>query len=1091
MIIKATRGNDFAGAVDYIARLGVYARKGVARIIAMNGLYDLRTAAAQLAYDAALDPARSRPVVHLIARAEKGLDDERYIELINRMLKAAGLEGHRFVAAVHDDDDHLHVIVSEVNEDGAVPPRILWHKEEKRVITADEAKTLPRGSVAGRAWDSHLAWRLTRVAREVEVAWDLRRLSSSSKMNTPDEPRREQWQKERLKRTGKVPLQDRYWDEIRAALALPTWDERVAALDKHALIIRAHEVVGRVRGLQVQSLTDAQDFVKISEFQMGGMAKLDASAGQPFLEWAARERQQIVNLIKPMTSRSPDMIAMQAAFKVHQKEWQRREGSRYGAYRQRKRDTAAIDEAMDDFADRFRPILSRDGFRRARAEHRRGLKDIADRRLAAALADAGPSTPKPVFIDFVRARAGAADAAAASVYRDLVGDVTEPRRRAFDRVTAMADELALAARTLRERRDRLQQDIATATIALRRSANELAQKASIEAARLKAVTRRSASDLRRRMADLAERLARRLDDTNHRIRVENGMVRVDRWQPGSIEREIVESLAHRRVFERHASVQTSEVNALRDDIRQTRAARRIGRLVVFDDARSGIGNPRVLRWTAEREVVAELHDVDRGRRSDLARAERADAEHRQRDAAAALDRLRATAVAHMAAVSAWLTVSMAADLRRAGANLRARQAELIARERQREQKVTPKVAAVAPPMDRPALIAAMAPRGRLGSAEHTYRGLWRSAIDTVPPQNAIDFAAIQWIEIEVARALIHQGFVDMVVRTMVRDHSPLRMTDTPGTADTRANQVMAEVLADPSTRRIRDEKAAEQAERLDREATVRKLVGGHRFAPADTRFVDLWREILDEKPLDTTVSPAERNRSIDHDVAAAMLHEGITLAQTRAAIMGLSPACKSLPLRERPAYVDGQLKALDYILRRMTPAQRERAGPEPVSAVTLAKMTALRRDPSDESLDDHFDWVSGELPLRLRSIADFAVTGDAKAKINGFELQFGDVGGSKKGDEKPASSDVGMPLFDAAGQALPHVRAILDGIRQHRAAFTLVEGRLTAPGQTPENQTLLNELLADPQFERMALAAFHGRPSPAVISAAIGGGNQR
>lgn len=1091
MIIKVTRGNDFAGAVDYVARLGVYARKGVARIIAMNGLYDLRTAAAQLAYDAALDPGRSRPVVHLIARAEKGLDDERYIQLINKMLKAAGLEGHRFLAAVHDDDDHLHVIVSEVNEDGAVPPRILWHNEEKRVVSADEAKSLPRGTVAGRAWDSHLAWRLTRVARDVEVAWDLRRLSSSSKTNTPVEPRREQWQKERLKRTGKVPLQDRYWDEIRAALVLPTWDERAAALATHALVIRAHEVGGRVRGLQVQSLTDAQDFVKISAFELGGMAKLDASAGQPFLEWAEQERRQLVNLMKPMASRNPDMIAMQTAFKAHQKEWHRREGSRVGAYRQRKRDTAVIDEAMDDFDNRFRPILSRDGFRRARAEHRRGLKDIADQRLAAALVDAGPSMPKPVFIDFVKARAGADDAVAARVYRDLVGDVTETRRRSFDRVTAMAHELALATRSLKERRNRLQQDIAAATMALRRSADQLAQRATIEAWRLKAATSRSASDLRIRMADLAERLARRLDDTNHRIRVENGIVRINRWQPSSTEREIVESLAHRRVFERHASVQTSEVNALRDDIRQMRAARRIDRLVVFDEARSGIGNPRVLRWATEPEVVAVLHDVDREHRHQLARDERADAEHRQRDAAAALDRLRAAVVAGTVALSAWMIASMAADLRRAGAKLRARQAELVAQERERGQKTVASVVAVAPPMDRAALLAAMAPRGRLGSAEHTYRGLWRSAIDTVPPQNVIDIAAIQRIEIDVARDLIHLGFVDRVVHTIVRDHSPLRMTDAPGAADTRADQVLALVFADETTRRIRDEKAAEQAERLDRAATLKKLVERQAFAPADTRFVDLWREILDEKPLDTTVSPAERNRSIDHDVAAAMLHEGITWVQTRAAIMRLSPVFKSLPSSEGLAYVDGQVEALDYVLRTMTPAQREQAGPKPASAVKLAEMRALPRDTYDESLDDHFNWVSGELPLRPRSIAHIAVDAEGRANISGLDVHFADVGSAGKGDGKPGSSDAGMPLFDEAGQALPHVRVILDGIRQHRAAFRLVEGRLTAPGQAPENQKLLDELLANPRFERLALAAFHGRPNPAAIAATIDGGHQR
>lgn len=1091
MILKVTRGNDFAGAVDYIARLGVYARKGVARIIAMWGLYDLRTAAAQLAYDAALDPQRSRPVVHLIGRAEKGLDDEQYTQLINRMLKAAGLEGHRFVAAVHDDDDHLHVVASEVNEDGAVPPRILWHTGEKRVVSADEAKTLPRGTVAGRAWDSHLAWRLTRVAREVEIAWDLRRLSSSSNANTPVEPRREQWQKERLARTGKVPLQDRYWDEIRAALALPSWDERAAALDTHALVIRPHDVGGRVRGLQIQSLNDAQDFVKISAFEMGGMAKLDASAGQSFLAWAAQERRQLVNLTKPAASQDPAMIAMQAAFKAHQKDWRRREGARFTAYRQRRRDTVAIGTAMEDFATRFRPILPGQGFRQARAEHRRGLKDIADRQLADALADVGPAMPKPAFIDFVKARAGAGDAAAARVYRDMTGDVSETRRRALDRVAAMARELAVAARTLRGRRDKLQRDIAAATMAWRRSVDELAHRAAMETARLKALTRRSTADLRARIADIAERLARRLDDTNHRIHVENGLIRVDRWQPGPIEREIVVSPRLRRVFEQYASIQTREVEALRDDVRLSGAARKVGRAVLFDAARSGIGNPRVLRWANEPEVVAALHDVDRHRRIDQARAERDDAGRRQRDAAAALDRARATAVAHMAALSGWLATSIAADLRQSATILQGRRAKLANQAREQRDKAAAPVAMVAPLMDRAALLAAMVPRGREGGAEHSYRALWRTAITAVPPDRAIDRAAIDRaaidrIEIGAVRAMLHRGFTDGVVRRMVCDQSPLRATDTPGGVDARADQVLAHALTDPLTRRIRDEKAAEQAEWKDRKELRARLGRQSSRFPFDQRWIDLWRDVLDERPLDTTIARAERNRAIDHEVAAAMMHEGATLMQTRSAIMQFSPTSWALKSRERLAYVDEQVDALDYVLRQMTPKQREKAGPKPVSAVLLAQMSALPRDPYDERLDDHFNWVSGELPLRPRSFANIAVTTGGRTFIDGLEVHFADVGGAGKGNEEPGSSDAEMPLFNAAGQPLPDVLAILDGIRKHRAAFSLVEGRLTAPGQAPEHRKLLNELLTDPRFEQLALAAYRN-PAGAAQTAVLRG----
>ena len=1098
MIIKVTRGNDFSGAVDYIARLGIYARKDLARVIALERLYDLRTAASQLAYDAARDPSRSRPVVHLIARAERGLSDEQYLDLARRMLKAAGMEERRFVATAHDDDGHLHVVASEVDEDGAVPPRILWHKTEKRVVTAEEAKALPRGAVTGRAWDSHLAWRLTRVAREVEIEWDLRRLSSSSQTNTPVEPRREQWQKERLSRTGEVPLQDRYWDEVRAALALPTWDARAAALDAHALVIRAHEVGGRVRGLQVQSLSDAQDFVKISAFEMGGMAKLDASAGQPFLAWAAQERRLLVNLTRPATSRNSGMIAMQAAFKAHQKDWRRREGARFAAWRQRRRDTVAIGEAMDDFASRFRPILTVPAFRQARSEHQRGLKDVADRRLAAALADAGAATPKPVFIEFVKARAGAGDAAAVGVYRDIVGNVSETRRHALDRVAAMARELAVAARTLGERRDQLRQDIAAATMALRRSADDLAHRAAMETVRMKAVTRRSAVDLRARMADVAERLARRLDEANHRIRVENSVVRVDRWQPGPIELEIVTLPMHHRVFEREASIQTSEVEALRDDVRLSGAARRVRDAVVFDAARSGIGNPRVLRWANEPEVVAALHDVDRRQRVDQARAERDDAGRRQREAAEALARLRASAVARTAALSAWLAASMAADLRRAGTILRGRHAELTVRERKLREQAATAVPGIAPSMDRAALLAAMTPGGRIGGAEHTYRDLWRTTIDAIAVAGTIDRSTIDRIEVRVARAMIHRGFSESAVRKMVREHSTLRTAETPAAAEMRAGHVLDSVLTDPRTRRIRDEKLAEQAERQDRAATVATLSSRQILAPADTRFIDLWQEILDDRPLDTTVAVAERNRAVDHEVATVMLHEGVVLGVIRSTMMRMSPAFRALPPPERLAYVDGQVDALDQILRRMPPDQRERAGPKPVSAVRLARMAkagkAMRETwPID---DDGSDWVSGKLPGMPPSILDIAEVIDGKATINGMELRIADSNSVRpvgRKDEAPAvTTDTREPLFDAAGQPLPHVRTILEGIRTHRAIFKIdATGRLTAPGQPPEHQKRLADLLADSRFERMALAAYRGPAGAAGAVAALGNASQR
>lgn len=1090
MIIKVTRGNDFAGVVDYIARLGVYARKDVARVITLERLYDLRTAAAQLAYDAALDPSRSRPVVHLLARAERGLTDSQFHDLEHRMLKAAGLDGHRCVAAVHDDD-HLHLVASEVNEDGAVPARILWHKEEKRTVTPEEAKALPRGTVTSRAWDSHLAWRLTRVAREVEIEWDLRRLSSSAKANNLVEPRREQWQKERLARTGKVPLQDRYWTEIRTALALSGWDARAAALAAHGLVIRAHEVGGRVRGLQVHSLTDATDFVKVSAFEMGGMAKLDASAGQSFLAWAAQERHTAISLTKPATSANPDMLAMQAAFKAHRKDWRRREGGRIGAYRQRRRDTAAIEADMEDFASRFRPILTVPAFRQARAEKRRGLRALADARLAAALATAGPQVPQPVFVDFVKAQAGVGDERAARVYRDIAGDVSETRRRSLDRVAAMAAELAAAARGLRERRDRLRADIAAATAALRKLAGDLAQQAAADTARIKAEMQAVARNTRTRLTLLAERLAQRLDTSGYRIRVTD-RVHVDRWKPGAAEREIIEAPANRHVFEQYARVQMEQVEALRADVHRTGAVQRDGRRVAFDPARSGIGNPQVLRWASEPEVMAALRDVDRRRRTAQARDERVEAERRCRDAAVALDRLRATFTAQAAALIAWLPTQMASELREASAVISTRRADLATREADLRKQAA--IKDVHSERERSTLLALLVPAGRVSGAVTTYLDLWRRAVEAMPGERAIHRSAMSAVEQGAVRAMIRQGFTESAVRGIVRDRSPLRGGDDVAN-DRRAGEVLAQVLADPAIRRIRDEKAAEQAERQDRLDTMAMLERQTPRRPAEERWIELWQDVLAERPLDTTVTPAERNRAIDHEVAATMLHEGVTLVNTRSAMMRCSPAFRALPSRDRLVYVDEQIDALDHVLRRMTPDQRERAGPKPVPARALARMNeAGEAARATWPIEDGDDWVSGKLPGMPPSISDIAKIIDGKAVINGMELQVADTGAPGPVGRQHATPAVpaSIPerLFDDAGQPLPHVRAILDGIRQKRAIFKLDQaGRLTMPGHPPEHQQRLADLLADPRFERLALAAYRG-PTAAGVAAAIGG-NQR
>jgi hypothetical protein len=220
-------------------RRGQYAAKGdTARVIRCVGLYNPITAAAELAMQASKAPTRQKRAVHFIGRAERMLTDEEYIRTAKEGLAAMGLSDRPFLLVVHEEDGGFHCATVEVDENGCAPPRRLVSSSLKREVTAIEAATLPAGDVASRSWDSHLAWRLTKLARSLEIEFGLQQIGREH--DSYDQIRVPDWQLRRETEDGLAPLQEILGDEIKAALDLANWDERADAMSLHGLGLRAY-----------------------------------------------------------------------------------------------------------------------------------------------------------------------------------------------------------------------------------------------------------------------------------------------------------------------------------------------------------------------------------------------------------------------------------------------------------------------------------------------------------------------------------------------------------------------------------------------------------------------------------------------------------------------------------------------------------------------------------------------------------------------------------------------------------------------------------------------------------------------------------
>jgi hypothetical protein len=291
MIIKIIRGDNFKGLIDYITRSGQYDDgQDEARILRLEGLKSLKTATAQLLKSASKAPRRTRRAVHILCRAERNLTDAELEETFRRSLSALGLTGRQYVSVVHDDG-HGHLGACELDKEGKPPPRRLYSNSLKRDVTPQEAVDLERGDIVSRSWDSHACWRLSKVARELEVQFGLKLLrtgvttdleaDAGERIAVPD------WQLKREGETGLMPLAHELGAEIKAALNLETWEERAEALEMYGLALRAYEGPNaRREGIQVYAVTDPTHFCNGSSLGKNyGLKAINDRSSSPLKEW--------------------------------------------------------------------------------------------------------------------------------------------------------------------------------------------------------------------------------------------------------------------------------------------------------------------------------------------------------------------------------------------------------------------------------------------------------------------------------------------------------------------------------------------------------------------------------------------------------------------------------------------------------------------------------------------------------------------------------------------------------------------------------------------------------------------------------------
>jgi hypothetical protein len=392
MILKLIRGDYFRGLVCYVTRTGEYAGQDEARLIQMEGIFSLKTATAQLLQQASLAPKRTRRAIHILGRAERALTDDQYRDLASRCLNALGLEGRPNLAVVHDDDGHFHFVTVEQDEDGKAPPRRLYSTSLRRDVTPQEAMALPKGDVVSRSWDSHACWRLSKIARAVEIEFGLRRLrtgvtsgeleEAGERVKVPD------WQLKREDESGLMPLAIEFGAEIKGALDLDTWSERRAMLELYGLGLRPYQGANAKRqGIQIYAAACPTHTCNGSDLGKNyGLGALNKRSDEPFSDWFRQwdelgwVQPRVVDPVPPAGADRDDRLRLKARYEDYQQEHRRRRAERRELNAETRRQRRRLRTAVK----RKRKALLDQGLPKTRVRQicrvtRRGLESTIDR----------------------------------------------------------------------------------------------------------------------------------------------------------------------------------------------------------------------------------------------------------------------------------------------------------------------------------------------------------------------------------------------------------------------------------------------------------------------------------------------------------------------------------------------------------------------------------------------------------------------------------------------------------------------------------------------------------------------------------------
>lgn len=307
MIIKIERGDSAEGLLRYLRRSDRLAEEQAnVRIFDLHRITHIENAAARLDRAAARS-GLSKPIVHIIIRAERALTDPEKKIAIAAVRTELGMAAHPGVAVVHDPDqdtgqtafleetrtEHLHLQSCAANDAGETPPRILYSRLLERAVTPGEAKYLPKGDVRSRSWDSYSQRRLMAVARTLEDQFGLQPLARNRQEQAEEKGETVKVSAEaqaRWKRDGSVPLLHRIdITAAKAALELPAWDKKVTALAQLDLNLEPiFAKNGQLRGLRLVARDDPSVYCAASDLGSNyGRAALDKRSDRPFVDWYA------------------------------------------------------------------------------------------------------------------------------------------------------------------------------------------------------------------------------------------------------------------------------------------------------------------------------------------------------------------------------------------------------------------------------------------------------------------------------------------------------------------------------------------------------------------------------------------------------------------------------------------------------------------------------------------------------------------------------------------------------------------------------------------------------------------------------------